>query len=108
MSCGAPHALASAALVPERIRAVATIGGVAPYPSDGIDFLEGMGAENIEEFNASLDGPEALIAFKERNWPKWRNVTGSECATAFGDLIDDVDRGRIDRRIRRLVCRRVP
>ena len=36
-----------------------------------------MGAENLEEFNAALEGPEALIAFKERNWPVFRNVTAT-------------------------------
>ena len=54
-----------------------------------------MGAENLEEFNAALDSAEALIVFKERNWPAFRNVTGAECAESFGDLIDDVDRGAL-------------
>ena len=94
-SGGGPHALASAALLPDRIRAVATIGGVAPYPADGLDYLEGMGAENLEEFNAALDSAEALIVFKERSWPEVRNLTAAECADSFGDLIDDVDRAAL-------------
>ena len=87
--------MATAALLPERILGAATIGGVAPYPADGIDWLEGMGPENIEEFGAALEGPEALIAFKERAWPIWSKVTGEEAAEAFGGLIDDVDRGSL-------------
>ncbi|MET1232441.1 MAG: alpha/beta fold hydrolase [Candidatus Limnocylindrales bacterium] len=94
-SGGGPHALASAALLPDRIRAVATIGGVAPYPADGLDYLEGTGAENVAEFNAALEGPDALIEFKERNWPIFRKVTAEEVADSFGDLIDDVDRGAL-------------
>jgi pimeloyl-ACP methyl ester carboxylesterase len=94
-SGGGPHAMAVAALLPERITAVATIGGVAPYPAEGIDWFEGMGPENIEEFGASLEGPEALIAFKEREWPIWSQVTADEIADAFGGLIDDVDRGSL-------------
>jgi pimeloyl-ACP methyl ester carboxylesterase len=94
-SGGGPHAIAVAALLPERITAVATIGGVAPYPAEGIDWMEGMGPENIEEFNASLEGPEALIAFKEREWPVWREVTGEQVVEAFGGLIDEVDRGAL-------------
>ena len=54
-----------------------------------------MGDENIEEFNAALESPEALIAFKERNWPIFRDVTADEVAEAFGDLVDDVDRGSL-------------
>ena len=92
-SGGGPHALACAALLPDRIRAAATIAGEAPYPSDGIDHLEGMGAENVAEFKASLEGPDALLVFKERNWPIFRHVTATEVADSFGDLIDDVDRG---------------
>jgi pimeloyl-ACP methyl ester carboxylesterase len=94
-SGGGPHALATAALLPERVIAVATIGGVAPYPAEGLDFLAGMGEENIEEFEAALAGPEQLIPFKERAAPIWRNVTPGEVADAFGDLIDDVDRGSL-------------
>lgn len=91
-SGGGPHAIGTAALLPDRILGAATIGGVAPYPADGIDWFEGMGPENVEEFGASLEGPEALIAFKERAWPIFSQVTGPEVAEAFGGLIDDVDR----------------
>jgi pimeloyl-ACP methyl ester carboxylesterase len=94
-SGGGPHAMATAALLPDRILGGASIAGVAPYPADGIDWMEGMGPENVEEFNASLEGPEALIGFKERAWPIWRAVTGQDMADAFGGLIDDVDRGSL-------------
>jgi pimeloyl-ACP methyl ester carboxylesterase len=92
-SGGGPHALACAALLPDRIRAAATIAGVAPYPADGIDYLEGMGQENLDEFAAALEGPEALLPFKERALTTWGCVTADEVAASFGDLVDDVDRG---------------
>ena len=94
-SGGGPHALACAALMPDRIRAVATLASVAPYPADGLDFLAGMGDENIEEFNAALESPEALLVFKERNWPIFRAVTADQVAESLGDLVDDVDRGSV-------------
>jgi pimeloyl-ACP methyl ester carboxylesterase len=75
--------------------AAATIGGVAPYPAEGLDWTAGMGTENVEEFGAALAGPEALIPFKERVVPELRNVTPEQVADAFGDLIDDVDRGSL-------------
>jgi len=93
-SGGGPHALACAARLPGVV-AVATIGGVAPYPADGLDWTAGMGAENVEEFEAALAGPTELIAFKERAAPVFRAVTPDEVADAFGDLIDDVDRGSL-------------
>jgi pimeloyl-ACP methyl ester carboxylesterase len=94
-SGGGPHAMATAALLPDRILGGASIAGVAPYPAPGIDWFEGMGPENIEEFGASLEGPEALIAFKERAYPIFSKVTSDEIADAFGGLIDDVDRGSL-------------
>jgi pimeloyl-ACP methyl ester carboxylesterase len=94
-SGGGPHALACGALIPERVRAVATIASVAPFPAEGLDHFAGMGAENVEEFEASLIGPEALIEFKERNWPTFRSVTADEVAAVLGDLIDHVDRGSL-------------
>jgi pimeloyl-ACP methyl ester carboxylesterase len=42
-SGGGPHALACAALLPGRVRAVATIAGVAPYDAQGLDWTAGMG-----------------------------------------------------------------
>jgi pimeloyl-ACP methyl ester carboxylesterase len=93
-SGGGPHALACAALMPERVIATAVLAGVAPYPAPGLDWLADMGTENVEEFNASLEGPEALIGFKERAWPVWRDVSGPDVGAAFGDLVDDVDRER--------------
>ena len=94
-SGGGPHALACAALMPERVVTVATIGGVAPWPAEGLDWTAGMGEENIEEFNAALTGHDELIAFKERFAPVFRAVTPEGVAAAFGDLIDDVDRGSL-------------
>src|SRR5258705_1257490 len=53
-SGGGPHALACAALMPDRIRGAATLASVAPYPADGLDYLADTGEENIAEFNAAL------------------------------------------------------
>ena len=94
-SGGGPHALACAALMPERVINVATIGSVAPYPAEGLDWTAGMGAENIEEFGAALAGAEQLITFKERVAPLFRDVIAEDVADSFGDLIDDVDRGSL-------------
>jgi pimeloyl-ACP methyl ester carboxylesterase len=59
-SGGGPHALACAALLPERCVAAATLASPAPYGAEGLDFLEGMGELNVEEFDRVLAGAEAL------------------------------------------------
>jgi pimeloyl-ACP methyl ester carboxylesterase len=71
-SGGGPHALACAVLLGDRVLACATIAGVGPFGAAGLDFLEGMGRDNQEEFGAALAGPSELQAYlepKPRCWP---------------------------------------
>jgi pimeloyl-ACP methyl ester carboxylesterase len=59
-SGGAPHALACAALLPERVISVAAVSGFAPRDAEDLDWLDGMGAPNVEEFNA-VDAGDAEL-----------------------------------------------
>src|SRR5690348_11857080 len=65
-SGGGPHALACAALLPDRCRAAATIAGVAPSTAEDLDWVAGMGEENVEEFGLAMQGGEALTPFLEQ------------------------------------------
>lgn len=94
-SGGGPHAIACVAVAPERFAGAATIGGVAPYPAEGIDWFEGMGPENVEEFKATMADPQNSVRSAERDGPAWRVVTPEEIADLFGGLIDEVDRGAL-------------
>ena len=94
-SGGGPHAIACAALMPDRVLGTSTIAAVAPWPAEGLDWLDGMGQENIDEFNATIAGPESHKASLDALWPTFRDVTADEVAEAFGDLVDDVDRGAV-------------
>jgi pimeloyl-ACP methyl ester carboxylesterase len=94
-SGGGPHALACAALLPQRCKAAATIAGVAPYPAEGMDWLAGMGKENHDEFGAALQGEQVLTPWLETAAAQLTQVTGAEVAAAFGDLISDVDRASL-------------
>jgi len=60
ISGGAPHALACAALFPDRVVAATAIAGPTPYGVEGLDWLDGMGEGNIVEFGAALDGEDVL------------------------------------------------
>jgi pimeloyl-ACP methyl ester carboxylesterase len=90
-SGGGPHALACAALLPDRVLACATVAGVAPFDAEGLDFLAGMGRENHEEFGAALAGPAELQAYLEREARTLVGATGEELAAALGDLASAVD-----------------
>lgn len=91
-SGGGPHALACAALLAKRCRGVAVLAGVAPYGVPGLDFLAGMGPENVAEFGAAVEGEDALCAWLDANAKEFRAVTGEQLATAFGGLVPDADK----------------
>ena len=91
-SGGGPHALACAAALPGRCLAAASIAGVAPYQAPGLDWLAGMGPENVEEFGAALRGEAALTAFLEREAATMSAVTGETVAKSLGGLVIDADK----------------
>ena len=90
-SGGGPHALACAAALPGRCLAAATIGGVAPYRSPGLDWLAGMAQENVEEFGAAVAGELQISQFLEAAAAELRDTTGAEVAAALGGLVSAVD-----------------
>ncbi|HWF36531.1 MAG TPA: alpha/beta hydrolase [Solirubrobacteraceae bacterium] len=90
-SGGGPHALACAALLPDRTIAAATLGGVAPREAEGLDWLDGMGEENLEEFGALDAGEEELQAYLEENGADLAGASGPELHAALGDLLSAVD-----------------
>jgi pimeloyl-ACP methyl ester carboxylesterase len=59
VSGGGPQALACAALLGPRVAACATLASVAPR-AEGLDFLAGMGADNVREFKAAIAGEAQL------------------------------------------------
>ena len=93
-SGGGPRALGCAALLAGRCRAAARAAGIAP--SDGIDwdFREGRAEENVQEFTAVLEGPEALEEFLAGQAGAF-TVTGEELGEALGDLAPEVDRAAL-------------
>jgi pimeloyl-ACP methyl ester carboxylesterase len=90
-SGGGPHALACGVLLPDRVRGVLVIAGVAPYSAEGLDFLAGMGPENVEEFGAALEGEEALRSFLGVQQPALASITAEEVAESLGGLLPEVD-----------------
>jgi len=94
-SGGGPHALACAAGLPGRCLAAATLAGVGQYVANDLDFLAGMGQENIDEFGAALKGEAALRRWLMENGESLRRVTGPQLADAFGDLVAPVDKAAL-------------
>jgi pimeloyl-ACP methyl ester carboxylesterase len=94
-SGGGPHALACAALLPDRCLAAASLAGVAPYRAEGLSWLDGMGDENLEEFGLAEQGPAALTPFLEREATKLGAIRAEDVADALGTLVSDIDRSAL-------------
>jgi pimeloyl-ACP methyl ester carboxylesterase len=90
-SGGGPHALACGALLPDRVRGVLCIAGVAPYAAEGLDFLAGMGEDNIEEFGAALEGEHTLRPWLDAQRPEMLELTADAVADSLGNLVPPVD-----------------
>ncbi len=91
-SGGGPHALACGALAPARVRGVLSIAGVAPYHADGLDFLDGMGQENHDEFGAALAGEAALRTYLDAARPGLLQITADDIVAELETLLPPVDR----------------
>ena len=85
------HALACAALLAERCMGAALVGGVAPYGVAGLDWMAGMGKENVAEFGAALAGEAALTEFLRQAGAAVATIKAADLAAALGDLASDVD-----------------
>jgi pimeloyl-ACP methyl ester carboxylesterase len=77
ISGGGPHALACAALLPDRVDAAAAVASPAPYEADGLDWTAGGGEQNVVEFNAALQGETAVRPLLEQ-WHGAMNAGGAE------------------------------
>jgi len=90
-SGGGPHTLACGALAAGRCLAAASVAGVAPSDAADLDFLAGMGPENVEEFGLALRGAAALVPFLEKEAAALREITGEQIVAALGGLISGAD-----------------
>ena len=90
-SGGGPHTLACAALADGRCLAAASVAGVAPYAAAGLDFLAGMGPENVEEFGLAVRGADALTPFLDKEAQALGAITGEQIVAALGGLISGAD-----------------
>jgi pimeloyl-ACP methyl ester carboxylesterase len=90
-SGGGPHALACAALLPDRCLGAATVAGVAPSTEPDFDFLAGMGDDNVEEYSLSRQGRDTLAPALEEMSQPFREVTGEHIVEAMGSLLSEPD-----------------
>jgi pimeloyl-ACP methyl ester carboxylesterase len=91
-SGGGPHALATGARLPQRVLGVLAIASVAPYPADGLEWMAGMGEQNIEEFGLALRGESALRPYLDKEAVGLREVDAAGVIEALTTLLPEADR----------------
>ena len=92
VSGGGPHVLACAALLPDLVVAAASLASVAPYDAEGLDFLAGMGQENVDDYKLMLNDPDAAWAKVERDREAMLAVSAADLHTQFETLLTPTDR----------------
>jgi pimeloyl-ACP methyl ester carboxylesterase len=89
-SGGCPHSLACGARS-ERCRAAGAIAAPTPYPAEGLDWMAGMGQDNIDEFGAALEGPEKLEPYLEDQAAKTKAASPEQIKDVMASLLPPVD-----------------
>ena len=93
-SGGGPHALACAARLPQA-RAALVIAGVGPFDSLDLDFLAGMGQDNVDEFGRAAVGEHDLRVWLERQRPELLQTSAAGVIEAMASLLPPVDRAAL-------------
>jgi pimeloyl-ACP methyl ester carboxylesterase len=91
ISGGGAHALASAALLPDLVVASASLAGLAPYGADGLDFYDGMGQDNADDFRLYLRDRAAGRAKLDKDREGFLTVTADQLTQALKTLLTPVD-----------------
>ncbi len=89
-SGGGPHALACAARL-DAAAAVLVIAGVAPYRAGGLEWLDGMGEENLTEFGAAAAGEQVLRPYLEEVGDQVKDATVAHIISSLDTLLPEVD-----------------
>lgn len=90
-SGGGPHALACAALLPDRVIAAATIAGVAPYDAEGLDWTAGMGEDNQIEYPLAASDPDEHQRWIRAEAEELATVRPEDVVNAIRSIVSDVD-----------------
>lgn len=76
----------------DRCVGVISLAGVAKYGQVDLDFLAGMGPENIDEFGVALRGEAKLREWMNLNAVGMQKASSEELRGAFGGLIGEADK----------------
>jgi pimeloyl-ACP methyl ester carboxylesterase len=104
-SGGGPHALACAALLPNRLTRAAVLVGIAPRGAVGLDWYDGMTRSNISEYTAAATGYDVLAATTSAAADAVRADPASLLASLYTEMPDPDRRVVADPGIRTLLLK---
>lgn len=90
-SGGGPHALACGARL-DAAAATLVIAGVAPYGAPGLDWMQGMGQDNVDEFSAAVAGEAVLAPYLWAQHEALKDIVVDHIVGSLSSLLPDVDR----------------
>jgi pimeloyl-ACP methyl ester carboxylesterase len=90
-SAGGPHALASAAVAPDRVEGVLLVASFAPFDADGLDYVDGMGAQNVAQFGTVGHGDAAMRELVGQMAAAVRGHASADVATEMASLLPPAD-----------------
>jgi pimeloyl-ACP methyl ester carboxylesterase len=104
-SGGGPHALACAALLPDRVLGAVTISAPAPFNTDGLDWFAGMAPAGVAQNRAAAQGRQTLESHSDDDdfgftpederalqgrWAWFLDVVRPALATGSAGRVDDL------------------
>jgi pimeloyl-ACP methyl ester carboxylesterase len=91
ISGGGPRVLACAALLPDRVAAVASLASVAPFGAPGLDWFADMGQDNVDDFNLLVSDETAARAKMTEDWKGFLAAKPEELADGMASLLTPTD-----------------
>jgi pimeloyl-ACP methyl ester carboxylesterase len=95
ISGGGPHVLACAALLPGLVTAAASLASLAPSDADGLDWFDGMGQDNVDDFKLQQTDKVASRAKLEAEREENLAASGEDLAGLLKTLLTPVDAGAL-------------
>lgn len=91
ISGGGPYALACAALLPDLVAAVATVGSIAPYGMPDLDYFGGMGDLNRDDIELYFSDPAAAREKSAKEREEFLAAGPEDIGTSLATLVSPVD-----------------
>ena len=91
VSGGGPHVLACAALLPDLVTAAASLASLAPADAVGLDWFDGMGQDNADDYRLLKTDPDAVRAKLESDREQALAASAADLAKMLETLLTPTD-----------------